>query len=391
MAGLYIHIPFCKSRCIYCNFYSTTLSSLQDMYVDSLCKEMEIRAEHPNFFRFEKTELKTIYLGGGTPSLLSKPSFEKIFLYINKVYRPEWGSYSKRSDDKSPIEVTVECNPDDINDQFCDTIHQLPINRISMGVQTFDDTRLRFLRRRHTAKDIQHAIERLRKRGIHNISIDLIFGFPSQTIDEWEADLHHALSLDVEHISAYSLTYEPGTPLFQMAQGGNITPVDEGLSADMYDLLINILTQNGYEHYEISNFAKHTTTRDYRSKHNSSYWQDVPYTGIGAAAHSYDLQTRSWNTADIHAYIDAIRDGDIPCEAETIDPKTHYNDLITTALRTREGLSFGKVPAKYKEYLLANARRHLATGLLVIEEDRIHLTRKGLFISDDIMSDLIIV
>jgi oxygen-independent coproporphyrinogen-3 oxidase len=236
-------------------------------------------------------------------------------------------------------------------------------------------------------KQVEEAIKRIRDCGIKNISIDLMFGFPNEKINEWEEDIRHALSLNVKHISAYSLMYDEGTRLDEMRKQQLLKELDEEVSLQMYEMLIDKLTLAGYEHYEISNFA----LPGYRSRHNSSYWQNTPYIGIGAAAHSYDLYKRQWNIADIREYMDSIEKGIIPCEYEVIDEDTHFNDLITTALRTKEGICLNVLPDKYKSYLIRNAQRHIENQSLAIDDGRLHLTRKGIFVSDDIMSDLIFV
>ena len=373
MAGLYIHIPFCASRCIYCGFYSTTLRSLQDRYVSELGREMELRTQdcvphHP--------AINTIYLGGGTPSQLSKANLQRLFLYINKVY-----------DTRDVIETTIECNPDDLNEEMVETLSKLPVNRISMGVQTFSDERLHFLHRRHKAADVKTAIERLRAIGIRNISIDLMFGFPGETIDEWRSDIDKALALDVEHISAYNLMYEEGTTLYELWQQQKVIPLGEEQERKMYETLINHLATARYEHYEISNFAK----PGFRSRHNSSYWNETPYIGIGAAAHSYDRLSRRWNISNLHAYMEAIEGGTLPETIESIDEDTRYNDLITTAMRTKEGVDVSSLSDKHRDYLLANIQPSLQQKLVSLEDQRLRLTRKGLFVSDAVMSDLMYV
>lgn len=377
MAGLYIHIPFCASRCIYCGFYSTTLPQLQDRYVEAVCREMEFR---------EERSLSTIYLGGGTPSQLSAENLRKIFLYINKVY----GTDFKEAEDGSEIEITMECNPDDITPEFCETLRTLPVNRISMGAQTFSDSRLRFLRRRHTADEVRTAVKLLRSIGIGNISVDLMFGFPHETLEEWKYDIRECLALNVEHISAYSLMYEEGTPLYKMLVEGKIKEIDEELSLQMYETLINMLTAAGFEHYEISNFAKPS----FRSRHNSSYWHDTPYIGIGAAAHSFDTVSRRWNVADIKTYIESIERGEQPYEREVLDTDTRYNETVMTGLRTCEGVdlkyisdSFG---AKYGRHLLSNAQKNISLGNLIVEDNRLRLTRKGIYTSDGITAELFV-
>ena len=397
MAGLYIHSPFCKSRCIYCGFYSTTRLEQRQKYVDALCKEMILRrgyrSEGVKELRSSDnteatnnlstcqlvnlpTKINTIYLGGGTPSQLSIAQLEQLFIYINKVYGIG-----------EDTEVTMECNPDDITDDYAQAISRLPINRVSMGVQTFDDNRLRFLRRRHSSENVYKSVERLRQAGINNISIDLMYGFPNQTVDEWRLDIEKAISLNVEHISAYSLMFEEGTPLFKMLESKKIEEADEEQSLEMFNSLIDTLTAAGYEHYEISNFAK----PGFRSRHNSSYWQGIPYIGIGAAAHSYDIKTRQWNVSDIDEYIKSIDKGIIPMEYETIDDDTRYNDTITTALRTAEGIDMTSLSTKHRNHCHASAETYIAQGLLELKNNRLRITRKGIFVSDMIMSDLMLV
>ena len=380
MAGLYIHIPFCASRCIYCGFYSTTAVASQDRYTDALCREMQMQKDYllKALDATPHMELSTVYLGGGTPSQLSGENLEKLFDTIyNKVYQ-----------DQLPVsataEVTIECNPDDITPQFASILSSLPVNRVSMGVQTFSDERLKFLRRRHSARDVDQAIGRLRQAGIDNISIDLMFGFPQETMTDWRTDLQQALSLEVEHISAYSLMYEEGTVLYRLQQEKKVRETDEETSLAMYNLLIDELTAHGFEHYEISNFAR----PGFRSRHNSSYWQAVSYLGLGASAHSYNGYSRQWNVADIRQYIEAIERGVLSAEIETLDADTRYNDRIATALRTREGIDLSVLEKPYQTYLKELATPHIRRGHLVLKDGCLALSRSGIFISDSIMADL---
>ena len=331
----------------------------------------------------DSSHVETIYIGGGTPSQLSIENLNKLFSAINHIYG------NQQTQQKGQFtEITMECNPDDLTPEYVEAISLLPINRISMGAQTFDDQRLRFLHRRHTAAEVRQAVHQLRHAGISNISIDLMFGFPHETLEDWEKDIDAVLSLEVEHISAYSLMIEEGTPLYHMFEKNQeALSIDEELSLQMYETLINKLTAAGFEHYEISNFARH----GFRARHNSSYWNATPYIGIGAAAHSYNLSSRQWNINNIHSYIETIEQGEIPCERELLDADTRYNDLITTALRTREGITLNGLENKYRAYLLHHAEPHIENGTLCIDKQHIHLTRKGLFVSDDIMSDLIYI
>lgn len=374
MAGIYIHIPFCKSRCIYCGFYSTTLLDLRKKYINAVCREMELRK---NYIR---EPFSTIYLGGGTPSLLDEAELTKLFLYINNVY-----------DVDRNAEITMECNPDDITPKFTNMLSHLPINRVSMGAQTFADSRLRLLHRRHNSDEVKHAVKLLREAGIKNISIDLMFGFPDESLSQWKEDISAALALNVEHISAYSLMYEEDTPLWKMLDTGKVKEIDEELSLTMFKELVCQLTDAGYEHYEISNFAR----PGYRSRHNSSYWHQVPYIGLGAAAHSFDLNSRQWNVADLKLYIEEINNGIIPMECEELDNDTTFNDIITTALRTSDGIDLNaletRLGKRYRNTLISAAGKHLEQGLLEIRHDRLRLTAEGIFISDMVMSDLMIV
>ncbi len=373
--GIYIHIPFCKSRCIYCGFYSTTNKELKERYVDALIREIHMRKD--DFARLgtslSPSSTSTVYFGGGTPSSLSLCDIERIVGALESTFNG------------TPSEVTLEMNPDDVTKDYIKAVRQMGINRISMGIQTFDDSRLQFIRRRHNASQAEEAVMTIREEGIHNVSIDLMFGFPNQTMDEWVTDIDKAIALHPTHISAYSLMYEEDTPLFRMLQKGEINQIDDETSLAMYTELINRLTANGYEHYEISNFAM----PGYRSVHNSSYWHDTPYLGFGAAAHSYNKDTRSWNIPDLKKYIESIESGVLPSESEVIDADTHYNDLITTALRTREGLNLDDLPQKYREYALVNARKSISEHLLEATDSHIRLTREGLFVSDMVMSELI--
>lgn len=391
MAGIYIHIPFCESRCIYCDFYSTTSLKWKDDYVDALCKEMELRPAIQALG--DNYPIETIYLGGGTPSQLSDGHLQQIFTKLKDTYGD---LFSKN------MEITMECNPDDVTPDFCKTLGKLPVNRVSMGAQTFSDQRLQFLRRRHNTTEVKEAVSLLRKTGIANISIDLMFGFPKENIEDWKYDILQALQLGVEHISAYSLMYEEGTPLYKMLEQGKIEEIDEELSRNMYDTLIDMLTLSGYEHYEISNFAK----PGYCSRHNSSYWNETPYIGLGAAAHSYRRArnqsgkmevTRSWNINNIQQYINSIHQGILPSEKENLDLTTRYNDLITTALRTSNGIDLKKTEKEfgksYLEKLLHEANSKIQRGLMKIDNKnyRLSLTREGIYISDDIMGDFMIV
>ena len=372
--------------------------------MNTLCHEMELRAEKDNSISGERTTLSTIYLGGGTPSQLSSQSLRKIFQTIEKVFHIglEWDRESNTCSTTTPIEITMECNPDDVTEAFAQNLRSLPINRISMGAQTFSDERLKFLHRRHTVDEVETAVKRLRNVNIKNISVDLMFGFPNETLKDWEDDIERLLALDIEHISAYSLMYEEGTPLYRLLQAGKVKEMDDELYRQMYDTLIDRLSEAGYEQYEISNFAKlqaqsskfklqtsnFKVKSPFRSQHNSSYWHNVPYIGIGASAHSYGNGKRSWNVSDTKAYITAIQEDKLPTEEEIIDADTHYNDMIMTALRTCEGINLTTLSAEYRTYLMRLAQPSIEQGLLKEDDGWLRLTRNGIYVSDSVMSDL---
>ena len=374
MKSLYVHIPFCQSRCIYCGFYSTTLLALRDEYIAAVAREMTMR--EPD------SDIGTIYLGGGTPSQLSTEQLRTLLYNINKVYHV------------SPdAEITIECNPDDIDEEYALELADMGFNRVSLGAQTFSDEQLRIIRRRHNAKQVDNAVSLLRKAGINNISIDLMFGFPDETLSQWESDIQHAIALQPQHISAYSLMYEKGTPLHRLLAEGKIRETSEDLSLQMFETLVSSLSAAGYEHYEISNFAllpsRSTVNSPFRALHNSNYWHDVPYIGIGAAAHSYDLRERSWNIADVKEYIRITNSGSRPIEDyETIDPDTHYNDIVTTAMRTREGIPLEILTTEQREYLLKTAKPMEERGLITITPTHVHLTHRGIFVSNSVMSEM---
>lgn len=341
----------------------------QREYVSALGSELQLRRD----FLDGCGSIKTIYIGGGTPSQLSAADIERLFSYIYNV-----------CDQQLVAETTFEANPDDMTMQLADTLRRCGVNRVSMGTQTFDDSRLRFLHRRHTAEEADRAVQTLRDSGIDNISIDLIYGFPGQTTAQWQQDIDHAIALGVSHLSAYSLMYEEGTPLYAMLRQGKVSEIDEETSAQMYCMLTASMHRAGYEHYEVSNFARPGR----RAMHNSSYWDDTPYLGIGAAAHSYNRRRRQWNVADVNSYIASISRGDIPAEGEDIDPDTHYNDLITTALRTSDGLALSMLDDTHRSFLMHCAKRHLDTGQLEMHGDRLRIAPGSVFVGDMIMSDL---
>lgn len=375
MAGIYIHIPFCKTRCIYCDFYSTTRSELKQRYIQALCQELRMRKDY-----LKGEAIETIYFGGGTPSQLAEEDFRQVFETIGEVYGID-----------TVKEITLEANPDDLTEEYVTMLRTLPFNRISMGIQTFDDTTLKLLNRRHNAMQAIEAVKRCRQVDFQNISIDLIYGLPGETDERWQRDLNQAVSLNVEHISAYHLTYEKGTCIYEMLQAHHIYEVDEDSSVRFFSTLIDTFSAAGYEHYEISNFCK----PGMYSRHNTSYWKGIPYLGCGPSAHSFDTMTREWNVSSLEKYINSIETGNRSYEIEELHLNTRYNEYIMTSLRTVWGVSpehikqyFG---TKLWKYFQEIATPHLQDGRLIMQNNHFCLTRKGIFVSDDIMSDLMFI
>lgn len=375
MAGIYIHVPFCKTRCIYCDFYSTTHSEQRSQYIDAVCRELEERKEY-----LKGEGIKTIYFGGGTPSQLSEKDFHKVFNTIEKNYGL-----------KDAQEITLEANPDDLAEEYVAMLRTLPFNRISMGIQTFDDTTLKLLKRRHTSQQAIKAVECCQLNGFNNISIDLIYGLPHETDQQWELDLQQAIKLQVEHISAYHLIYEKGTPIYTMLQQHRISEVDEDSSVRFFTHLIDTLKEAGYEHYEISNFCR----LGKYSQHNTSYWKGIPYLGCGPSAHSFNGSSREWNISSIDNYISSIEHGQRMHEIEELDFSTQYNEYIITRLRTKWGVAIENLQEMFGtsmwNYCMQQAKPYLKEGKLEIRDKHLVLTHKGIFISDGIMSDLLYI
>ena len=372
MAGIYIHIPFCKRRCIYCDFFSTTQSEKKSAYVRAVCRELEMRKDY-----LEGEDIETIYLGGGTPSQLFREELEEIFNHIYKVYPV-----------REDAEITLEANPDDLTPEYVAMLRQLPINRISMGIQTFQEETLNLLHRRHTATQAIEAFRRCREAGFQNISIDLMYGLPGETLETWKEDLQQAIGLRPEHISAYHLIYEEDTVLWKLREQHQVEEADEDLSVSLFSTLIEQLSEAGYQHYEISNFC----LPGLHSRHNSSYWTGKKYLGCGPSAHSFNGVSRQWNVASLDDYLKGVEGGQLDYEVEELDLYTRYNDFVLTSIRTCWGMPLSTLRSDFGEelyrYCLRMAKPHLDQGVLEKSEDVLKLTRKGIFVSDGIMSDL---
>ena len=371
MAGIYIHIPFCTQRCIYCDFLSGTNIGLKGRYVDALVREMGLRSGY-----LGGEAVRTVYFGGGTPSLLSHEDFSCIV----EGLAAHW--------DLSAVEEwTVECNPEDMTREYAEMLCSLPFNRVSIGIQSFDDGELKWLNRRHTAERGAEAVRCAQDAGFGNVSIDLMYALPMQTVESWRRTLDAALSLGVQHISAYSLMFEEGSKIAKLMEAGRIAPMDDDTAADMFSALCGRLDEAGYEQYEISNFAR----PGYESRHNSAYWDYTPYIGLGAGAYSFDGRRRSNNVAHTLRYCRAIEEGRPFSEEEALTRDEQYNEFVFTALRTRKGLNLALVGERFgmeaRAYAEARAARFICGGQLERDGDVLRLTRKGVYVSDMVMSD----
>lgn len=368
---LYLHIPFCKQACHYCDFHFSTNLSQKRPLVEAMAREIEQRYTY-----LPSTELQTIYLGGGTPSLLTQDELTVLFDTIHQYFTVA-----------PDAEITLEANPDDLTDAANLSMLRRYINRLSIGIQTFDEETLRWMNRAHTADEATLAVERAREAGFDNLSIDLIYGISDQI---WPRDLDKALALNVPHISAYNLTIEPDTAFGRWVAKGKLTPVDESLSATQFTELVSALTNGGYVHYEISNFAK----PGQYARHNTAYWQRRPYLGIGPSAHSYDGVSRQHNIANNSLYIKGISTGNSPSERELLTPADQVNEYLLTGLRTIWGCNVPELDSLLGTSFMARQAQEIEqlhqTGWLVYEENVLKLTESGKLFADRVASDLFI-
>ena len=361
MAGIYIHIPFCKSRCKYCDFFSTTHLEKQAEYVEALLAEWQMRQHQLS------EPIHTIYIGGGTPSTMDTAALDRILQAILST-----------CPDSRPHEITIEANPGDITLEKAQAWRTMGINRLSMGVQSFQDHLLQLIGRRHTAAEAIQAVKHAQAAGFDNISIDLMYALPDQTMQMWQQDVQQALSLGVQHISTYGLIYEDGTVLTTLLEHGQIEAVDEDTEMRMYDYLVEKLTANGFIHYEVSNFA----LKNRHSRHNSSYWNDTPYIGLGAGAHSYDGHQRQWNISDLDTYIERAMARNLQPEIETLTPEQRHTERIMLGLRTCQGVPTNLIN-------ISKALPYLQQGLLRENGNNILATTQGYHILNRIIEDLI--
>lgn len=374
MSGIYIHIPFCKQACHYCDFHFSTSMKKKEEMVQALVKEMQMRKSE-----FENETVETIYFGGGTPSVLSD---EELAFLIDAVY-------ANFKVAENP-EITMEANPDDLSDERIVELAGSRINRLSIGIQSFFENDLKMMNRAHNAEEAKKSLETA-TRYFDNISIDLIYGIPGMTNEMWKQNIETALSFGIPHISSYALTVEPKTALKKLIQTGKVSEPKDEVAQEHFMILVEMLQQHGFIHYELSNFGK----PDYFSKNNSAYWLGKKYIGIGPSAHSYDGISRSWNIANNPIYLKEIEVGKLPSEVEILTANDRYNEYIMTGLRTIWGVSLNRIQKEFGEevlqYLQKQSEKFIADGLLAVEKNILKTTPKGKFLADGIASDLFLI
>ena len=375
MAGIYIHIPFCRRLCYYCDFYKTTNTDLIENFLEALKQEIRQRQGYLN-----DEIIKTIYFGGGTPSVLTASQLSCIMenIYANFQVVPD-------------AEITFESNPDDLNPKYLQELKESGINRLSIGIQSFHNEHLKKMNRRHSAEQAVEAVENAIEAQFYDLSVDLIFGLPGLSAQRWHENLQQAFRFPVNHLSAYHLTYHEGTPFYTWLKKGTLKELSESESVDQFNILMDESEKAGFEQYEISNFARNGKY----SKHNTSYWKGKKYLGLGPSAHSFDGNSRRWNVAHTEAYITGAKKNVSYFEEEQLSEKEKFNEYILTRLRTKWGISlqeisnrFGEKNAKTVSNILA---KYISSNKIKEENDIFTFTREGIFISDDIISDFMII
>jgi oxygen-independent coproporphyrinogen-3 oxidase len=374
MAGIYLHIPFCTQKCHYCNFFSLASKKNTAAFVSAICNEIVLQKDY-----LQNEIISTIYFGGGTPSLLNNSDLKNIFENVFSTFKIEENA-----------EITLEANPDDLKIDKIKELSDSPINRLSIGIQSFFDDDLQFLNRSHSSNQASEAIFNAHKQGLSNISIDLIYGIPTLTDKKWKENIKIAIDSGVQHISAYSLTVEANTAFDLFIKKGRIKAPEEEQAARQFEILMDTMNNQGFIHYEISNFCK----EGFFSRHNSNYWKQQKYLGLGPSAHSFDLDSRQWNVANLQQYIQSINAGNIPFEKEILTASQKYNEYIMTGLRTIWGVNLKEVKLKFGEeflsYLNKNSQKYIADKTMELKENALILTEKGKFLADGIASDLFI-
>lgn len=371
MAGIYIHIPFCKKLCFYCDFYHVISKEDNSEFVSALLKEVAFRKD---YLRSEK--ISTIYFGGGTPSVFSCSEIGSILNRINNLY-----------DVEENCEITIELNPDDVTPAYLKGLKKLNINRISIGIQSWRDSYLKMLNRRHDSAQATTALKEIFNAGFENVTMDLIYGIPGMSADEWAADLDYTFTFDIKHLSAYHLTIEPGTVFGKMLDKGLLTEIDEEESTSLFNILIDKAEKAGFVHYEISNFGK----PGYFSIHNTNYWKQINYLGLGPSAHSFNGYSRQWNVKNLKGYIRALNEDKPYFESEELDTKARFNEYIMTSLRTMWGIDLEYVETTFEkegyDYVVNLSGKFKNYGLMKQDKKTLVLTNQGKMISDNIISE----
>lgn len=372
MAGIYFHIPFCKKACTYCDFHFSTSLMLKDDMLIAMKRELEIQKDY-----LQGATIETIYFGGGTPSILSKSELHD---FLDTI--------AKQHNIAEHVEITLEANPDNINPAYLKDLKDIGINRLSIGIQSFFDEHLLWMNRTHNASESKKCVLDAQNQGIDNISIDLIFGYPLLTPEQWEGNLAQAIELDVPHISSYSMAVSPDTALSHQIKTQKIPNISEEASAADFLKGKEILIKAGYDHYEISSFSK----LNFQSKHNSNYWKGVPYLGVGPSAHSFNGRERQWNVRHNKRYIDALNTNIIPAEVEHLSPQNALNEQIMTQLRMKEGIYLPDILANYgqewTQQILEDAKPYLSSGRLIKNGNYLLLSTEGQLYADIIAADL---
>ena len=374
MAGIYLHIPLCKKLCFYCDFYHIIATGDNSAFIDALLREIELRRDY-----IGNEVVSTIYIGGGTPSVLSVHEFGTILEQIGKHYRIA-----------ENCEISVELNPDDVNHSFLTGLKELNFNRISLGIQSWRDADLKMLNRRHDSAQAEKALNEILNSGFENLSIDLIYGIPGMSQEEWAANLDFSFSFDIKHLSAYHLTFEKGTVFGKMLEKDLIAEVEEEESVALFNTLIDKAGAAGFIHYEISNFGK----PGYFSIHNSNYWKQINYIGLGPSAHSFNGYSRQWNVRDMKGYIKSVNSGKSFFEQEELDLKARFNEYVMTSLRTMWGIDLDYIERTFEkegyDYVVNLAGKFKDYGLIRQDDKSLVLTNQGKIISDNIISEFMI-
>jgi oxygen-independent coproporphyrinogen-3 oxidase len=374
MAGIYIHIPFCRKICNYCDFYHIISSGDHSQFLNALSREAELRQNYAG-----NEPVSTIYIGGGTPSVLSADELKNVLDGVKKHFSVE-----------QSCETTIELNPDDITLQYQKDLKKAGFNRISLGVQSWRDEDLKMLNRRHTAEQAVKALQDTFRAGFENVTIDLIYGIPGMSLKAWESNLEQSLRYDIKHLSAYHLTIEPGTVFGKMKEKGLFEEAGEEKSNSEFNILVKKMESAGFIHYEISNFGK----PGYFSIHNSNYWKQVPYIGLGPSAHSFSGYSRQWNVSDLNKYIIGVNEGSSYFEKEDLDLKTRFNEYIMTSLRTMWGIDLDYLEKTFEkesyDYVINLSGKFINYGMMKMDEKYLVLTNQGKMISDNIISEFMV-